>query len=286
MSQVGEAGWQQVIWQPKLDGLVHDVPIKCFVRGDPSVHLYLGYGEEALATRYGVTLLAGLGLDSAGVVLPFHHLEPTAANLELIAVEAPLAVAEALNQKAGKAPDAEVDLIAKSQGGGVALMTAGAAPERYGALALIAPAGLTREALGDTPLQRRWRFLGRFIIENGLDPTMDPRRDPGNVLAIYEVSRRMIGDILGGRLKAKLDFALSMNLAGQLASLSEDHPARLFAGMEDSVFRLAEYAQSLGKVSCLDLIEPIAGPHAPTLNAAGAEQLLIAGRWIRSLVAS
>lgn len=286
MSQMAEAGWQQVIWQPRIDGLVHDVPINCFVSREPSVHLYLGYGEEALATRYGVTLLSGIGLDSAGIVLPFHHLEPTAANLELIAVEAPLAVAEALNQQAGKAPDAQVDLIGKSQGGGVTLMAAGEAPERFRALGLIAPAGLTREALGNTPLRRRWRFLARFIIENGLDPAMDPFRDLGNASAIYEVSHRMIGDMLSRRFKAKLDFALSRDLISQLTSLREDHPIRLFAGVEDNVFRLAEYARSLGGIGCLDLIEPIAGPHAPTLNGAGTQQLVVAGRWIRSLVRS
>ncbi len=176
-----------------------------------------------------------------------------------------------------------ISLLGKSQGGGVVLTAAKVASDRFDAIGLIAPVGLTAEFLGDTAAERRCSFLRRFIWDNTMTKAMNPFTDHSNIGAFAEISSSVVKDVIGRRLCAKLDFALGADLSSEIPALREAHPLKLFVGKEDAVFLPAEYQRVLGAIGCAGLIERIEGPHAPILNKTGAQQVKIAGRWLQSL---
>jgi pimeloyl-ACP methyl ester carboxylesterase len=284
MSTMIEPKWEQVIWQPKIDGRRYDVPIDYLANDEVAdLHLYPGFGEERRSTERAIQLLSEIGVPTAGVVLPFHILEPTIANLHRTIIEAPVAIAETLNEQANRPTCSPVNIIGKSQGGGVALATAAEAPELFGALGIISPVGLTPESFGDTASQRRRNFIWRLGVVNSFTLSMNPLLDPGNFTATREVLKRTLDDVRAGRLKNKLDLAFSLDLTDSVKQLAEDHPIKIFVGEKDKVFRPNELRQSLGRIGCEDLLELTEGSHVPILNHRGAQQLTIAGNWIKAI---
>lgn len=281
--------WQQINWQPKIDGQIRDVPIDVLTNDQaPDVHFYGGLGEKHLATQAGVNILGELGLKTAGVYLTFDVLEPTRANIQRTIQEAPIAVVQQLNEQAGRPADTKTKLIGKSQGGGVVFTTASQAPELYGAIGSLAPVGLNREFLGSTLDERRQEFYKRLAFINLLRSEQNPLLHPGNLPAGYELGRQVISDILArfeghSRLKAKVDLAMEMDLADDIKRLVSDHNIRIFVGEKDPIFKPFEIVQTLGQVGLTDLVETVPGSHSSTLTRTGKAQLTRVGQWIRSV---
>lgn len=283
---VNRAEWQQVMWQPQIDGRKHDVPIDVLTGGEfADVHLYGGLGEERHATRVGVETLGGIGLSVAGVVLPFHLLEATRSNIERTCIEVPLLVAQFLNEANSKPVDTRVNLIGKSQGGGVVLQAGYSAPEQYGAIGSLAPVGLNSSFLGENSTEQRRTFLRRLLISNNRRPEQNPFRDKGNLRAGIEVGARALSDVMARRLKTKLDFAIDHDFSKDMIELRANHAVRIFVGEGDPLFRASEIAYNLGLVGCEDLLEVIPGSHGSLLTRMGTRQLEAVGAWISKVKA-
>jgi len=73
--------------------------------------MYAGLGEERHVTEVGIKTLGDLGIATAGVVLSFHLLELTRANIERTANEASIAIAQQLNAQGHRLSDIKVDLF-------------------------------------------------------------------------------------------------------------------------------------------------------------------------------
>lgn len=274
------------MWQPVIDGLAHDVPITvvrhpdALVEGDQQLHFYPGLGEELRATPKGIHTLGEKGLAGVGVILPFHYLPAEARNVERTIVEVPHAIAEEYNGLAGNPVDMPVDVIGHSQGGGAVIKTASEAPEKFGAIAAWAPVALTSEAFGNTPEGKRHQFIWRLGVLNVLKREQSMFLDVGNFAAMSETLGRVISDVRARRLSTKLDYALSLDLTGDVKGLSGDHDLAVFAGDTDPLFRVAEYQDSLRGIGAEDLLVVIPGSHATINNRGGRRQLGIVADWM------
>jgi surfactin synthase thioesterase subunit len=278
---------EKVIWQPVVDGRTHDVEINVWHHPEAldqpfQTHFYPGLGEEDRIAQRGVKKLAALDLPASVVVLPVQSLPVTAANIDRFATEAPIAVAQAMNEKAGKPADQPVDLMGRSQGGGIIFMTASHDSEQYGSLAALSPVGLNPDDLGRNPSQKRRNFMWRLGWQNNRRPEQS-LRDPGNIVAGYEVFGRIGSDVLHRRLGTKLDYALSVNLGYRIQRLAADHPIRIFVGEHDPIFRYHELALSLGELGMVHLLEEVSGSHSSLAAKATDSQLAVMVDWLKSL---
>ncbi len=284
------------MWQPKVNGLVRDVPVGIVLHPDAlkqeqdQLHLYGGLGEEMMATKRGVRRLGGLGLPSVGVVLQFNSLPADSVNIERTLVEAPLAVAREYNIRAGNREDRAVDLEGHSQGGGAALFAATRTPEAFGAVAAWSPVGLTPEAFGDTLEAKRAEFIKRLAIKNNLKIEQNPLLYPAILLGGYEVGKRAASDFIARdettgqrRLYSKLAFGLSIDISEEVAELAQDHDVAVFAGKTDPVFEIDEYRASLSKVGAEDLIIEIPGSHTNLNTRASGKQMAPIADWLKDV---
>lgn len=278
-----------------------DVPIDFVVNNEAllnpmakQVHVYAGIREEKRAAIHAMEVLDELRMPASAIILPFHHLHPTPANIERVLVEVPPAFVTHQNLTLGKNQYSHVDLLGSSQGGGGVFMTASETPELFDAIASRAPVGLNQEVFGNggdnmAIRMRRLRFLYRFAIKNAIKGDQmplhfkSPHIDIGNVLGQYEAVKGLIDDIGAHRLGPKLDFALSKSLAGDVAKLNkEKHPINIFVGEDDPVFRLSEIIATLGEVGCQDLVTPMEGAsHSSIMSNAGTKQLKVAANWLK-----
>lgn len=286
-------------YQPVVDGIKRDVPVE-FVANNLALqnpqarqlHVYPGLGEERRTATHTMQVLDSVGMPAIAIILPFHHLEPTYANIERIPREVPIHFAKERNLETGQ-EEAEVkDLFGNSQGGGAVLMAAQESPEQFGSLAINGPIGLNPEAFGDDSTSdwaKRFRFIWRLGIRNALLGDQQPihiigkpRRDPGNSSGKTEVWRRVISDFRDDRLWPKLDAALALSLEENVKSLRIDHPLRIFLGERDPLFRLAELLATLGKVGCEDLVEVVPGAsHSLLMGNAGTRRVIDIAKWVQ-----
>ncbi|HUD07779.1 MAG TPA: hypothetical protein VMQ52_01745 [Candidatus Saccharimonadales bacterium] len=280
--------WQKVEWQPVIAGLTRDIPLYCFIGksamipGNDPVFIFPGYGEERISIPTAVNTLEKRGIASIGVNLPDTFLRDKAI-LELSSREAPVAVAQSFNEIAGKAPDAKVDVVGHSKGAGVLLVAGREAPERFGALGLIGPIGVTNEYLGRSTNARILNYFWRLGVLNNLEPDHNPLKDRGNLVSFYEVATRIGKDVVRGTLKTKLDLAFDLNLAENIRQLSKDHPLRLFLGTGDRLFTLEEYRKAMGEDTYNDCVEEVIGSHSPITNRVGRQHIALAGDWIKAV---
>jgi len=256
------------------------------------LNFYAGLGEERRAAIRAMEIFDNLEMPASAVILPFHHLPPSRANLKRITVEVPQKFVTVQNLKSGRPENMPVDLVGSSQGGGAAIMMAGEAPDLFDAIAVKSPVGLNREAFGSEDTSawiKRLKFMYRLGLKNSTFTDQwpihikEPHLDKGNLTGPFEVWRRVIDDAKDRRLYAKLDYALSICLAETVQQLSKNHWMRVFVGEKDPLFRLAEIQKSLGKVGCGDLVIPIKGAsHSLIVSNAGARQITEIGEILKS----
>lgn len=286
-TQDGDLRFETLIWEPEIEGRTHNVPVSiqytgaALAEGSSQTHLYLGLGEEETAGPLGLEVARTNGIDAVNVIYRFEALPCTRANIERTVIEVPHMVSRALNERAGNPADTPVDLMGSSQGGGGVIMTASEAPEKFGAIATLGPVGLTPEAFGDHPFEKKARFMWRLAVVNGLlRPENTVLRDRGNWEALRAVGGRAVKDIVSRRLGPKLDFALSQSLATDVARLATDHDIAIFATTKDPVFRIHELRAALEGVGASSLLHEIPGPHATVFNRAGRTALSHAVGWL------
>lgn len=279
---------QKIVWQPTIgiDGRKYDVPIDIITNSsEPEVHFYGGLGEETHATTRAVQMLGDLNIRAAGVILPFHHLEPTQANIRRTVVEAPHVIVQEMNNRIGKPADTKVNLVGKSQGGGLVLLTASEAPELFNAIASWAPAGLTNEFLGTSVSDRQRQFLWRLIARNNMRLEQWLIPGTGNPTGGWEIVKRAASDIRAHRLEPKLRFAMDIDDAPERTkTLAFDHPLRIFAGEQDPVFKVAEILHTLGRVGLEGVVKTIPGSHASLLTKMAKTQLAIIVDWLKPVM--
>lgn len=278
------------MWQPKVDGRTHDVPIETMhtpgaFQSERLLHLYPGLGEEERATEKGLHVLADEGLPALGIILPFHHLPPEQRHIERVVAEAPYDLAVASNERAGNNPDYPVDAIGSSQGGGVLLMSARRRPEAFDAMGLLGPVGLNPEAFGNTDRKKAMTFLWRLGVVNALfrkeqSLLLDPK---GNIDALRETGGRVISDVREGRLGPKISFALNAALAQNVAYLAGKRELAVFVGENDPVFRPDELREELNVHGAGHVLEVIEGSHGTLNNRGGRNQLRHVAQWMRQV---
>lgn len=278
------SSWQSVEWQPIIDGRKQDIPIDCLVGdnallpGSDPAHLYPGYGEERMGIAAAIKFLNLLNRPTIAVQLP-DSITRDSKTLEMVAVEAPRAVAQWFNETAGRPSSRPVDVLGNSKGAGVLLMAAAHDPEQYGAMGLIGPIGVTNKYLGETEGQRLRNYFWRIAVLNNLKPDHNPLTDPTNLLSFYEYAVRIAKDIKSGVLKTKLDLAFSLDLAETATILAQDHPLRLFLGEDDELFTTEDYRGSLGEDVYSANTEVIPGSHSSMITKMGRKQLRSASDW-------
>jgi pimeloyl-ACP methyl ester carboxylesterase len=280
--------WQTVEWQPVIAGMTRDIAIDCLVSpdalsadSDPS-YVYGGYSEEGLALRAAVKTLNRLERPSIGVNLPDRFIGD-AATLELVAKEAPVAVAEWFNDRRGNPTDKSVDVLAHSKGAGVMLIAGNEAPERFGAFGLIGPIGVTNEFLGTSDSEKIRNYFWRIAVLNNLEKDHNPFTDPSNLVSFCEFALRVTGDLLHGRLRSKLESAFNLDLAPNVARLAQDHQIRVFLGEDDKLFTTEEYRKSLGDSVFAANTVRIPGSHSALVSRMGRHQLELASDWLEKV---
>ncbi|HTE57505.1 MAG TPA: hypothetical protein VK694_02085 [Verrucomicrobiae bacterium] len=278
-------------WVVEVDGRVHDLSITLYEHPDASsrdtlAQYYGGLGERGLALPKAVHELGVNDLQATAVELPFRELPAEAKYIEFMATEAPQAVAAHLNERAGKPGDAPAHRLGNSQGSGVALISAGAAPEGVDIVAVMGVLGLNKEAFQNHPLGAKAGFLYRFAVKNALlrmeqNLLVDPK---GNFDAIREVGGYVLAEMLSGRLNPTLDYALDKSLVPQLSTLiAEGHDVGLFLGKRDPNFRPKEVGATLDTIGARSLLHVVPGSHGTTNNWGGRRQLGHVGRWVRQV---
>lgn len=281
-----EIASETFVWSPRVDGRSHDIPITTMIadgaldEGVEQTHLYLGLGENKLASRAGLQIMGRAGLNGIATILPFHHLPCTPANIERTLVEAPQAIIEEMNQRAGNESDSPISAVLHSQGGGV-LLSAADAPELFSTIGAWSPAGLTPEAFGDTLKQKRRVFYRRLLLQNVLKNDQNPFRYPSNLVVGVETGKQIAGDMMKRRLSDKLDYALGVQGIQAVKALAEsDTDIAIFSGENDPLFRVEEYMRSLGTVGLTHLFYSIPGSHSNPLTPVGRQQLEIVTDWV------
>ncbi|MGD0284157.1 MAG: hypothetical protein ABSB12_00980 [Candidatus Saccharimonadales bacterium] len=280
--------WETVDWQPVIGNGRENIPIQCLVSNEAlapdsePVYIFGGYSEEKFALRAAVKSLNELRRASIAVNLPDGNIK-NRDSLELVAKEAPLAVAQWFNERADRVSDAKIDVIAHSKGAGALLVAGNEAPERFGAFGLIGPIGITNELLGSTPNERIRNYLWRITVLNNIKQDHNPLSDPSNLISFYEFAARISKDLLAHRLKSKLELALSLDLAQSVGQLSQNHPVRVFLGVNDRLFTVEEYRKSLGEASFNINTEQIPGSHSALVSRMGRYQLELASNWLEAV---
>ena len=290
------------VWQPKIDGMVRDVPMDVVMHRDAfqgskdQLHVYLGMGAERRVTRRGVQKLGALGFEAVGIVLPFHHLPATAANIERTIVEAPVAIARHYAERAGRS-GRRTDLLGHSQGAIAVLMSAASSPESFGAVAAWSPGGLNGDELGDSPEEKRRHFYERLLLKNNLKLSQNPLLDPWNMVTGIEAGIRAIADfrdidpVLGRRLTAKVDYAMTIDLTepgpGRLSitQLADQDgiDLRVFGADDDPVFTFGGIEHNLAEIGGSRLLEKVPGSHASPAGRASDQQLRPIADWLHGV---
>jgi pimeloyl-ACP methyl ester carboxylesterase len=276
---------EQISWEPTIDRTEYKIPIEVIIAegalepGAAQTHVYLGMGEGKHASLAALKTLSAMGIASTAVILPFHHLARTPDNFKRTLIDVPQLIAKELNGRADTTTPTSI--IGHSQSGYAALLTASEAPELFDNVAAWSTVGLTSEAFGTTPDEKRKEFYRRMFRENLRERDQHPLHHPGNIVAGMEIGRFLLADFIKGRLKPKVDYALNLTGLDQVQKLvAANRNVAIFGAENDPLFPKAEYLAALGSVGLERLFHTIPGSHSNPLAAAGREQLTAIGNWL------
>ncbi len=240
---------------------------------DVNALMVMGMGEEYpnVAGR-AVRTLGSCGLSAAALMLPFREFAPQ---------ELPWLVHEAVPKFAANLGGNPRTITGHSRGGGVALVTAGEAPELFSAVSALAPAALTNHHLGPTPEARRKMLSTELGIRNNF--MQWPSR--AGFLATRNADHELRLHRQRGGLRTAIDYALSDELGrfaakGVSAMVGASKPAKIFVGRRDPFSRHEHIQSVLESLGCTDLLESVPGAHASMGSRSGRKQLHMMGKWI------
>ncbi len=270
---------ETVIWQPVIHGKKHNIVVRYFMTNRDikpvtvPVIILNGIGEGKYSASKSLKTLIALGVQSGySVILPFSQLPADEQAITLICEQVPVLIAQKAMIDTGTK---HVDLIARSQGGGAAILAASKNPEIFRKIALIAPFGLTNELLGPTMLAQRNAILWRLTRNAFKNIVLDYGAFRGGV----EIGGSFLLEFIKNRLSLSFNAALKGDLQQKFLELSARYQERiaLFTSVDDEVFNHHEYKLSLP--DSVNII-PTSGPHAASASKVGQAQLAKAVRWL------
>lgn len=274
-----ESYMEKMIWQPVIHGRKYNIVVHYFVvnknisSATVPVIVLNGIGEGKYSASKSLNTLTALGVQSVySVILPFSKLPADEQAIALICEQVPVLIAQRAMLDTGTK---QVDLIARSQGGGAAILAASKKPEIFRKIALIAPFGLTNELLGPTTLARRNAILWR-LTKNALK---NIELDYGAFRGGAEVGGSFLLEFIKNRLPPSFNAALKGDLQQKFLELSARYQQRiaLFTSVNDKVFNHHEYKLSLPE--SVNII-PTSGPHAASTSKVGQAQLAEVVGWL------